>query len=185
MADVRVGIERLRDGVALPRYALPGDTGMDVVTPVRLVCTDAHTLRWTWETVRQLQAVGGGANWECTVLRIPLGFRVQLPATWGMQLRPKSGRSLEGLYAALGTIDSPYRGELCAIVAAFNPLTIERGKGIAQLVLEPVHRVEWVEGLVDTATPRGSAGFGSTEEGRSLKSVDEHTGETPHGNQRR
>ena len=64
-----------------------------------------------------------------------------------------------------GTIDSDYRGELKVLVVNLGrePVTIERGMRIAQLVICPVGHAELV--VVDEIsadTERGAGGFGST-----------------------
>jgi dUTP pyrophosphatase len=63
-----------------------------------------------------------------------------------------------------GTIDSDYRGELFVplINHGAEAYLLSRGERIAQLVLAPVHQIEWT--LSDTleSTERGEGGFGST-----------------------
>ena len=64
-----------------------------------------------------------------------------------------------------GLIDAHYRGELkiCAInLDPKNPITVERGDRIAQLVIQqvPVVRLHEVEELDET--DRGAGGFGSS-----------------------
>jgi dUTP pyrophosphatase len=65
---------------------------------------------------------------------------------------------------APGTIDSDYRGEIGVILANFGeePVAIERGMRIAQLVVAPVARILWKEIESLSETPRGVGGFGST-----------------------
>jgi dUTP pyrophosphatase len=69
------------------------------------------------------------------------------------------------LVNAPGTIDAGYRGEVKVILAnidAHDPVTLDRGARIAQLVIQRVETVRVV--AVDTLpdTPRGDGGFGST-----------------------
>jgi dUTP pyrophosphatase len=63
-------------------------------------------------------------------------------------------------------IDSDYRGELiCALINhGDEPLEIEAGMRIAQLIIESIATPEpvWSERL--SATGRGTGGFGSTGE---------------------
>jgi dUTP pyrophosphatase len=63
-----------------------------------------------------------------------------------------------------GTIDSDYRGEIKVIVLNLGdtPFTIEPGDRIAQMVVAPISRVEWVESYALDETARGENGFGST-----------------------
>lgn len=96
---------------------------------------------------------------------IPLGFAVEIPAGYEMQIRPRSGLARkDGVKAVLGTVDSDYRGEVCAII--FNDsekdFEVKDGDRIAQAVIAPVIKANWnvVESLGDTE--RGEGGFGST-----------------------
>lgn len=98
---------------------------------------------------------------------ISTGLLVAVPRGYEMQVRSRSGLAAKNGVFALnspGTIDSDYRGEVKVILANFSkePLTIERGMRIAQLVVAAHANVEWVisESLDDTE--RGNGGFGST-----------------------
>jgi dUTP pyrophosphatase len=63
-----------------------------------------------------------------------------------------------------GTIDAHYRGEIQVIVQNLGhaPFVMEPGDRIAQMVVAPVSRVDWLETDVLEETERGSGGFGST-----------------------
>jgi dUTP pyrophosphatase len=98
---------------------------------------------------------------------VPTGIAIEIPAGYEGQVRPRSGRALQeglALVNSPGTIDSDYRGEIQAIVVNLGrePVTIEHGDRIAQLVIAPVARaiVVEVEELPDTK--RGAGGFGHT-----------------------
>jgi dUTP pyrophosphatase len=62
-----------------------------------------------------------------------------------------------------GTIDSDYRGEIQIILINLGnePFTVQNGDRIAQLVIAPVLRGLFTEGIL-TNTERGDGGFGST-----------------------
>ncbi len=66
-----------------------------------------------------------------------------------------------------GTIDSDYRGEVRVILANLgaDPVTLERGERIAQLVLAPVVRAKLARAEALAPTPREGGGFGSTGRG--------------------
>jgi len=68
------------------------------------------------------------------------------------------------LLNAPGTIDSDYRGEIQVILANLGtePVTLERGERIAQLVFAPVARARFEQVEELPASPRGQGGFGST-----------------------
>jgi dUTP pyrophosphatase len=98
---------------------------------------------------------------------VPTGFAVEIPEGFEGQVRARSGLAVKhgiALTNGPGTIDSDYRGELQ--VAMINlgqaPVTLHRGDRIAQLIIAPVARAEFV--LVDALgdTSRGGGGFGST-----------------------
>ncbi|MGB3340006.1 MAG: dUTP diphosphatase [bacterium] len=104
------------------------------------------------------------AGTYCTV---PTGVRVEIPAGYEAQVRPRSGLALKygiGVLNTPGTIDADYRGEIKVIL--FNlgrePFNIGSGDRIAQLVFNQVVRGEFiqVEHLKDTE--RGGGGFGHT-----------------------
>ena len=98
---------------------------------------------------------------------IPTGLRIALPAGFEAQVRPRSGLALgHGILIpnAPGTIDADYRGEIQVILlnAGGEDFEIVRGDRIAQLVVAPVVRPEWVEVESLDGTVRGDSGFGHT-----------------------
>jgi dUTP pyrophosphatase len=98
---------------------------------------------------------------------VPTGIAVEIPDGFEGQVRPRSGRALrEGLTLVNtpGTIDSDYRGEIQVIVVNLgrDPIRIEAGDRIAQLVIAPVARAELVEVQELSDTHRGGGGFGHT-----------------------
>jgi dUTP pyrophosphatase len=98
---------------------------------------------------------------------VPCGFAIAIPEGYEGQVRPRSGLALrQGLSIpnAPGTIDPDYRGEVSVILINLSaePITIEPGQRIAQLVVCPVARCELVEVDELDDTQRGSGGFGHT-----------------------
>ena len=98
---------------------------------------------------------------------IPTGWRIALPVGFEAQVRPRSGLALKhGILIpnAPGTIDADYRGEIQVILmnAGTADFEIERGDRIAQLVVTPVVRPNWVEVEILDSTDRGEGGFGHT-----------------------
>lgn len=98
---------------------------------------------------------------------VPTGLRVEIPAGFEAQIRPRSGLALKygiSLPNTPGTIDSDYRGPLGVLLINYGhePFQIAHGDRIAQMVVAPVvqARFETAEGL--SATERGEGGFGST-----------------------
>ena len=98
---------------------------------------------------------------------IPIGIRIAIPEGWEGQIRPRSGLAFRhGLSVpnAPGTIDSDYRGELKVLLINLgpDPIVIERGMRVAQMLITPAPQAEikLVSDLDDTE--RGTGGFGST-----------------------
>ena len=98
---------------------------------------------------------------------IPTGWRIALPVGFEAQVRPRSGLALRhGILIpnAPGTIDADYRGEIQVILMNAGTADFEIGRGdrIAQLVVTPVVRPNWVEVEILDSTDRGEGGFGHT-----------------------
>lgn len=98
---------------------------------------------------------------------IPTGIALAIPAGFEGQVRPRSGRAIsEGLTVvnAPGTIDADYRGEVKVLLVNLGQqsVAIRPGERIAQLVIAPVIRAEFVEVEALEDSSRGSGGFGHT-----------------------
>jgi dUTP pyrophosphatase len=99
---------------------------------------------------------------------IPTGFAIALPAGFEAQIRPRSGLALRQgltLVNSPGTIDSDYRGEiqLIAINLGTDPVVVERGQRIAQMIVQRVVRVRWHEVDDLPSSARQAGGFGHTD----------------------
>jgi len=147
---MKIAIQRLphAQDLPLPAYATAGAAGMDLCAAIqdRLVLEPGK------------------------FVAVPTGIAVALPDGSEAQIRPRSGLALKHGVTVLnapGTIDSDYRGEVCAILINLGreDFPILRGMKIAQLVVARHARVEWLESAELTATVRGSKGFGSTDTG--------------------
>ncbi|PYO43552.1 MAG: dUTP diphosphatase [Gemmatimonadetes bacterium] len=95
------------------------------------------------------------------------GLALAIPRGYEAQVRPRSGLALKHgltLPNTPATIDSDYRGEL--LVAMINlgtePVAVERGMRIAQLVFQRVEAMELEEVAELPPSERGQGGFGST-----------------------
>ena len=98
---------------------------------------------------------------------VKTGISIELPSGFEAQIRPRSGLALKFGITVLnspGTIDADYRGEIKVILINLSqePQVIEDGDRIAQLVVQPVTRVQWDQVTDLESTERGSGGFGST-----------------------
>ena len=98
---------------------------------------------------------------------VPTGLTIALPVGYEAQVRPRSGLAAKHGVTVLnapGTIDADYRGEIGVLLINHGsaPFVIRRGERIAQMVIAPVSRAEFVPATSLTTTERGSGGFGST-----------------------
>ncbi len=101
------------------------------------------------------------------IVLVPTGLAVAIPPGYEAQIRPRSGLALKHgvtLINTPGTIDADYRGEigLAVINLGPEPVTIQRGDRVAQMVVNRVWRAELE--IVDQLdeTERGGGGFGHT-----------------------
>ncbi|SLN53305.1 Deoxyuridine 5'-triphosphate nucleotidohydrolase [Aquimixticola soesokkakensis] len=101
---------------------------------------------------------------------VPLGFAMEIPQGYEVQVRPRSGLALKHgvtLVNAPGTIDADYRGPVGVILINHGtaPFVVSHGDRIAQFVIAPV--VQGLFSMTDDLgqTARGSGGFGSTGQG--------------------
>jgi dUTP diphosphatase len=148
--ELKIQIKRMRpsnDSLALPAYMTEGSAGMDLCAAID----------------GQLQL----APMERVL--IPTGVAIALPQGFEAQIRPRSGLALNQgltLVNSPGTIDSDYRGEIQVIAINFgkDPIIIERGQRIAQMVIQRVVRAEWREVEKLPPSKRQQGGFGHTDE---------------------
>src|SRR5579872_6888630 len=146
---ITIGYHRLPhgEGLQLPSYASEDASGMDLVAALP-----------AGEEV--VMAPGSRAL-------IATGMAIEVPKGFEAQIRPRSGLALHAGVTVLnspGTIDADYRGEIGVILInqGADPFEVKRGARIAQLVVSPVARVGWVEGVELSASARSTGGFGST-----------------------
>ncbi len=96
---------------------------------------------------------------------VSTGVRVALPDGHVGLIWPRSGLAVRhGLDTLAGVIDADYRGEVRVALVnhGSEPLTLEAGERIAQLLIQPVARATFVRVDALDETARGAAGFGST-----------------------
>lgn len=141
---VRVELVRLDPDLPMPRYANPGDAGADLSIVADLTLAPGER-----------RVVG-------------TGVAIALSEGWAAFVHPRSGlaaRSGLTIVNAPGTIDAGYRGEIkvCLLnTDTTTPIRLVRGDLIAQLVVQPVARAEFVEVTELAVSVRGVEGYGST-----------------------
>ena len=130
---------------ALPAYETPLSAGMDL----RANVTEPVLLQPGQRTL------------------VPTGLRIELPAGYEAQIRPRSGLALKHGITVLnspGTIDADYRGEIQVLLVNLSEqaFEIKQGERIAQMVVARHERVQWSETAELSDTERGAGGFGHT-----------------------
>ena len=142
---VKVLVKKLDPAVQIPSYKTLGSSGMDLMAFIK-------------------EPIKLASKKSCLV---PTGISIAMSKDYEIQIRPRSGLAAKNNISVLntpGTIDSDYRGELKIIL--FNhgkeEFIIKNNDRIAQMVLAPVHKIDFeeVENLPDSI--RGKGGFGST-----------------------
>lgn len=141
---VEVALTRLDPELPVPAYAHPGDAGAD--------------LRCTTDVIL--------APGERAV--VGTGVAVALPPGHAGFVHPRSGLAARAGLSVVntpGTIDEGYRGEIRVCLVNHDPretLRLRRGDRIAQLVVQKVERVHFVEVAELPGSARGAGGYGST-----------------------
>ena len=141
---VDVLVSRIDPGLPMPRYAHPGDAGVDLHTSVDAVV----------------------APGERAVL--PTGLAIALPDGYAAFVHPRSGLAATygvALVNSPGTVDAGYRGEVKVIVVNLDRnarVEFHRGDRVAQLVVQRVEHARFHEVAELPGTARGAGGFGST-----------------------
>ncbi|BBZ34156.1 dUTP diphosphatase [Mycolicibacterium confluentis] len=147
--STRLAVVRLDPELPLPTRAHAGDAGVDLFS-----AQDVHL------------APGQRAL-------VPTGIAVAVPMGMVGLIHPRSGLAARvglSIVNSPGTIDAGYRGEIKVSLINLDvsePIVIQRGDRIAQLVLQRVELPEIIEvtsfdeaGLADTT--RGAGGHGSS-----------------------
>jgi len=153
--EIRIQIKRVRPSSAeipFPVYMTEGSAGMDL-------CADVESGLRLASMERAL---------------IPTGVAIALPQGFEAQIRPRSGLALkQGLTMvnSPGTIDSDYRGEiqLIAINLGQEPVVIQRGQRIAQMVVQRIVRARWEEVEELPLSDRQDGGFGHTDKNSTVQ----------------
>jgi len=141
---MKLEIKRIDPELPLPSYARDGDAGLDLSSAKDVVLKPGERVV------------------------VPTGFAIAIPEGHAGFVHARSGRAFkEGLALpnAPGLIDAGYRGELKVLLVNLDPaepIYIQRGEKIAQLVVQLVDQAELEEVTELPLSTRGDGGFGST-----------------------
>lgn len=96
---------------------------------------------------------------------IRTGLSIAVPEGFYARIAPRSGLAVRnGIDVLAGVVDSGFRGEVqvVAINLGQDPVWLEPGQRIAQLIIESCANATFVETESLDETARAAAGFGST-----------------------
>jgi dUTP pyrophosphatase len=144
---VEIPLEFCHFEAKMPRYAKQGDAGMDIYAVEDLLVKPGQTVI------------------------ISTGLKIAIPLGYEIQIRPRSGMSLQTplrVANSPGTIDAGYRDEVGIIMyntSQSQEYQIKKGDRVAQMVLQKVPQIHWVpvKSVQEIGIDRGG-GFGSSGE---------------------
>ncbi len=141
---VNVPVVRLDPELPLPTRQYPSDAGYDLYAREGVSIQPGHRFL------------------------MPTGIAIALPHGHAAFVLPRSGlaaREGVGVLNSPGLIDPGYRGELKVVLVNHDrekPFVVERGDRIAQLLVQRVEDIGWIEVSELDSTDRGAGGHGST-----------------------
>ncbi|HAI39011.1 MAG TPA: dUTP diphosphatase [Maribacter sp.] len=136
---MKVKIKRLHEDAVIPKYAKPGDAGMDIT------------------------AISFKRDKD--ILSYDTGIAIEIPNGYVGLIYPRSSVYKTGLRLcnSVGVIDSGYRGEIkFKFQASKRAVPYKVGDRIGQLIIVPFPQIEFEEVHELSSTERGEGGYGST-----------------------
>lgn len=144
---MQLKFKKLHPAAITPQYATDG-----------AACFDLHAV-----------APDEWAIYPSVPTSVRTGLSFEIPHGFVMLIFSRSGHGFKHdtrLANCVGVIDSDYRGEVMVRLtrdsSQAQPLAIKEGDRIAQAMVVPYPRVEFIEADSLTDTVRGDGGFGST-----------------------
>lgn len=146
LGSVNVKVKKLNENAVIPKYAMPGDCGMDLTAIDYEIDEYGNVVYHT-------------------------GLAFEIPEGYAMFIFPRSSNKKTNFYMTnhVGIIDSGYRGEILITYKnrdsrtyMEDPVPYKIGDRIAQLVIMPYPKV-FIEVIDELSqTERGEGGHGST-----------------------
>ena len=138
---MKVKVMKLDAGATVPKYAKPGDAGMDLYAVSQKFDDHGNYVFGT-------------------------GLAMEIPEGYVGLIFPRSSisKTAHSLRNAVGVIDSGYRGEIMMKfdINTHNSPVYNVGDRIAQIIIMPYPQIEFEEVFELADSERGSGGFGST-----------------------
>ena len=137
----KLKIKKLHPLAVIPKFALPGDVGMD------LFAVDSHEIK------------------PNTIARIPTGIAMELPKGYAGLVWDKGGLSHKhGLKTLGGVLDQGYRGDLTVglINLSNKKYVVQAGDKVAQILIQKIEQPKIVVTNSLSKSKRGEERYGST-----------------------
>ncbi len=136
-----VNIKKLNHDAIIPKYSHEGDAGFD------LHSVSSYLLRPGEKAI------------------VKTGLSMEIPYNFVGLIWDRSGLAAKSsIHTLAGVIDSCYRGEIGVVMINLgnSEFKINKDDRIAQMLIQPIQKVEFKEVLETSNTIRESGGFGST-----------------------
>ena len=135
---LKVKIKRLKKEAVIPKYALKGDAGMDVVA-----ITKDETEKY---------------------VEYGTGLAFEIPENYVCLIFPRSSVSNKDLILSncVGVLDSGYRGELRLKFKKVGKESYKIGDKVGQIIILPFPKINFEEVKGLSSSVRGEQGFGSS-----------------------
>lgn len=136
---LKIKIKKINSDAVIPKYAIEGDAGMDVVAISKKICEN--------------------------FIEYGTGLSFEIPKGYVMLIFPRSSVSKKDLIMAncVGVLDSGYRGELIIRFRKIGEKEYEIGDRIGQIIILPFPKIDFEEVEELSNSYRGEGGFGSTD----------------------
>lgn len=136
---MKILIKKINPNAVIPFYSKEGDAGMDL-TAVSVEQLDSEHLVYNF------------------------GIAIEIPEGFVGLVFPRSScyRQKQIMSNCVGVIDSGYRGEIKAVMIGTTSNSYNVGDRVAQLLVMPYPKVEFIESEYLSKTSRGTDGYGST-----------------------
>ena len=138
---MKIKVMKLDAGAKIPKYAKPGDAGMDLYAVTESFDDHGNYVYGT-------------------------GLAMEIPEGYVGLIFPRSSisKTAHSLRNAVGVIDSGYRGELIFKfdINTLNSPVYKVGDRIGQIIILPYPQIEFEEAWELSKTERGKGGYGST-----------------------
>jgi len=138
---VKVNIKKLNNESVIPKYSHEGDAGFDLCSVDNYILKPGESLI------------------------VKTGLSMEIPEGYVGLVWDRSGMAAKhSIHTLAGVIDSGYRGEVGVVMTNLGSekFKIDKKDRIAQMLIQPVQKVEFYEVENVSNTSRNDCGFGST-----------------------